>query len=183
MENSTLNKNLANVLETMHKVVLDRENGLVVGDSLVAFEERVSPLSLSYSELIKFQNKTFSSGAHLLLYFKALGSNDVSAAEKISSTLSVKDAARVEIKRFNANDWKRVEYKAVETICAVRLQQSPVMKSLLKSTGTKRLVYASKYDTFFGCGLHITDDNIFFPQFWKGANTLGKIMEKYRHGF
>ncbi len=180
MEHLTANTNLANVLETMHKVVQDREQGIRVADNMIALEQKTNCLTLEFPVLLEFQGMTFASADHLLTYFKALSANDSDALVKITNTKNTATAKTIPIKGFQPNRWKKVEYKAVETATAIKLKQHPQISEFLKNTGTKRIVYASKSDTFFGCGLPITDDNLWFPQFWKGQNALGAILSTLR---
>lgn len=180
MEYNTANANLSNVLETMHKVVKDRERGMRVADNMIAIEQKVNVLTLDAPTMLDFEGNTFSSAEHLLAYFKAVGAGDTQSAKQIARSPNIKTALSVPIKGFQSHAWKKIEYKAVETVTAIKLKQLPSARDMLKSTGSKHIVYASKADTFFGCGLSINDDNLWFPQFWKGQNALGAILTNLR---
>ncbi len=180
MSDETLNKNLANVLETMHKVVQDRSIGSRCVDNVYAFEDRINPLALNYPGFIEYAGFTFGSSAHLLMFLKAFGAEDKQAISRITSTLNPKEWSTVQIKRFDYNAWKKVERKAVEVVCSLKIQQQADVKAVLKATGVKRLVYASTIDPYLSCGLAISNDNVFFPQFWRGTNVLGNILESIR---
>lgn len=177
----TLNQSLHNVLETMQRVVQDRESGLRVSDSIIALDEGTCPLSPKYPMLITVDGTDFCSCEHLLQYCKALSARDLSAARRIGSTLRIADALRVPIARFDIHTWRRHEERAMRMACIAKLKQHPSALALLKSTHTKQLVYASPSDVYFGCGLSINSDNVFFKQYWRGHNKLGVILDSLRN--
>jgi len=175
-----LNSNLSNVLETMQRVVKDRENGLRASDSIIAIDDRTCPLSPKYPLMMRLDGSDFASVEHFLQYCKAVSARDETAARKIRATLNVADALRIPIYRFNVHDWRRYENQAMQTGSVAKFREHPRALELLKSTHTKTLVYAAPSDTYFGCGLRIDDDNVFFKQFWRGANRLGVILDSLR---
>ena len=174
------NPQLANVFEQMHKIIEDRENGVRTSDNVIVFDHRLHQFSIGYQCPITIDQVTVTSIDHALQYCKALAFNDQLAMKQIASADSGKSASLVPIRRFNINVWRKYEYKSMQTVIAAKMQQNPTIKQALKMTGTKRLIYASKQDSYFSCGLHLTDDNVLYPQFWTGQNQLGKILEHNR---
>jgi ribA/ribD-fused uncharacterized protein len=174
-----VNIQLANAFERMSSAVEDRAAGRRTVDNMVVFEERTSPLSLTFPTMIDYEGMTFHSADHLLNYFKAKSAGDEEAAAKIGRG-SAKDSRSIPINRFNANHWKKIEHAAVNAVCAIKVKQCEEMRAELKNSGGKRLVYSSTKDPYFSCGLGINDGNVFFPQFWRGQNSLGKILEALR---
>jgi ribA/ribD-fused uncharacterized protein len=174
-----VNKQLANAFERMQSAVQDREKGQRTADNMIIFEDRINPLSLGYPTMILFEGKVFHSAEHLILYFKAKAFDDSDACEKIAKT-GVKEARSTPIHRYNPNHWKKFEHRSVDIANQIKVKQCEEMRTALKQSGTKRIVYAAKHDQYFGCGLTINDDNVLFPQYWKGQNALGKILENIR---
>lgn len=174
------NKQLANVFEQMQKIVEDREHGIRMTDNIIIFDDRLHPLSLGYHSDITLEGETLPTAEHAQQYLRAMAFQDSGAMVSIANSPSVKQAKSVPIAKFNLNVWRKYEYRSMQAVIGAKVKQSKLVREALKMTGTKRLVYASKHDTYFGCGLNLTDDNILYPQFWPGQNQLGLILEQYR---
>ena len=66
-------------------------------------------------------------------------------------------------------------YKA----CAMKFNQNPKLAEQLKNT-KGILIEANVKETFFSCGLKITDPRIEDHHLWKGKNVLGDILCEIR---
>lgn len=174
------NQQLANVFENMQRIVEDRQNGVRMTDNVLVFDDKLNPLSIGYQCNIELEGNQFSSVDHAMQFVRAMAFQDQSAMKQIASVATAKQAKAVMVNRFNNNIWRKYEYRAMQTVIGAKVKQNSAVRSHLKMTGTKKLVYASKHDTYFGCGLTMTDDNILYPQFWSGQNQLGHILEQYR---
>lgn len=164
----------------MQQIVADRENGICMSDGIVAFDDRLNPLSVGYLCEVTLDTSSFSSAEHALWYLRALACNDQHAMRKISSVNSARQASLVPIAQYKSNVWRNYEYKAMQIVTGAKVRQHKFVREALKLTGYKRLVYASPQDRYFSCGLNLTDPNVMYPQFWLGQNQLGSILEQYR---
>lgn len=154
------------------------ETGGRYHDNLMVFCDPTHWLSLDHHNEISFSGYKFQTIRHLILHFKALAFDAVAA--KTIAEVPAHQASLVQIKKFDVNTWKRIEVRAVRTAVVIALKQSQQLRAALKATGMKRIVYASFKDSFLGCGLSITDENVVYPQFWRGANVYGKMLETLR---
>lgn len=179
--NLTFNPNLAVPFEAMQNMIEDRVNGVRYIHGLVIFEDKLSPLSPGWTTLLNFDDRMFNSVDHLVQYMKAVAFRDQVAANKISGTADPRTYLAVKIDKFSTNAWKRWENEAVKVATGVKFAQSTEAMTTLRDTRTKRLVYANK-DTYWGCGLVLTDQNAAFPQYWSGMNNLGKVLQNIRSG-
>lgn len=176
----SVNQNFANVFENMQKIVEDRQNGIRMTDSVIVFDDHLNPLSVGYLCDVELEGITFSSADHAIQYLRAMAFQDRGAMAQIARSPSAKSARAVQITRFNNNTWRRFEHQSMQLVTGAKIKQNKSVREALKMTGAKRLVYASKHDVYFGCGLNMVDDNILYPQFWSGQNKLGQILEQYR---
>lgn len=176
----SVNKNLANVFENMQQIVEDRQNGVRMTDSVIVFDDRLNPLSVGYLCDIELDGARFTSADHALQYLRAMAFQDKAAMSQIANVATAKQARAVQVYRFNNNTWRKLEHRSMQAVVGAKVHQNKAVREHLKMTGTKRLIYASKHDTYFGCGLSMTDDNILYPQFWAGQNELGRILEQHR---
>lgn len=167
-------------IDKMQAIIADRDVGQRIENSLYIFENVTNPLSLGHRAAITFDNNQFMSVHHLVLYFKAHQFGDTRARSAILSTSDPQTLASIRINKFDINMWKRVEIVAHRTAIQIKLSECAQARTLLKSTGSKRLVYASTQDAFYGCGLSIDSENVIYPQFWQGQNVLGKILGRIR---
>ena len=175
-----INKNPSNVFENMQKIVEDRQNGIRMTDNIIVFDDHLNPLSVGYICDIELEGITFSSADHALQYLRAMAFQDRGAMAQIARVASAKQARLVNITRFSGNVWRKYEHQSMQIVTSAKLRQDKTTRDSLKMTGSKKLVYASKHDVYFGCGLNLTDDNIIYPQFWPGQNKLGQILEQQR---
>jgi ribA/ribD-fused uncharacterized protein len=176
----SVNKNFANVFENMQQIVEDRQNGIRMTDSVIIFDDKLNQLSVGYQCDVELEGVTFTSADHALQYLRAMAFQDQAAMRQIAFAATAKQAKTVPINRFNNNTWRKFEYRSMQVVIGAKVQQNKVVREHLKMTGQKRLVYASKQDMYFGCGLNMTDDNVLYPQFWSGQNQLGRILEQLR---
>jgi ribA/ribD-fused uncharacterized protein len=176
----SVNKNFANVFENMQQIVEDRQNGIRMTDSVIIFDDKLNPLSVGYQCDVELEGTVFTSADHALQYLRAMAFQDQAAMRQIAFAASAKQAKSIPIYRFNNNTWRKFEYRSMQVVIGAKVKQNKTVREHLKMTGTKKLVYASKHDVYFGCGLNMTDDNVLYPQFWSGQNQLGNILEQYR---
>ena len=88
-------------------------------------------------------------------------------------------AAAHHIKGLNETKWKPFARKTMEKACLLKFTQNQDLKSkLLSSQGT--LVEANRRDTYFSCGISLSDPNILDRSKWLGENMLGRILTQLR---
>ncbi len=61
-------------------------------------------------------------------------------------------------------------------LSSAKFQQNPSLREHLVATGSKRLVEASPYDTFWGIGLRNRDPDAREHKLWRGINHLGQLL-------
>jgi predicted NAD-dependent protein-ADP-ribosyltransferase YbiA (DUF1768 family) len=110
---------------------------------------------------------------------KAIYAKDEKALSAIGCAFNARAAMEVPINHFNTNGWRSVELRCIRLALSLKYKQNPALARHLKLTGVKKLVYTG-HDGFLTCGLVMKSDNVFYPQFWSGSNTLGKLLEAQR---
>ena len=175
---STINPQLNNVFTDMQQLVEDRAAGIRQTESIYALDEH-NVHSISHAVPIIIEGHKVSSVKHALVLLKAIFARDEKALKAIGSAYSYQAAADIHINNFKANHWKAVESRCIQLAISLKYKQHPKLAENLKFTGVKKIVYTGS-DTYLTCGLNIKSDNIFYPQFWSGANVLGKALEYQR---
>ena len=64
--------------------------------------------------------------------------------------------------------------------CALKFSQNEKLAEQLKAL-PGRIIEANPKDTFFSCGLALTDPLLEDQSKWKGDNILGEILMEVRH--
>lgn len=84
------------------------------------------------------------------------------------------------VKNFDDKLWDKYKYAIVLNGNYYKFKQNECLKNFLFSTGDKILAEASPYDTIWGIGMSINDQNILNPLMWKGKNLLGFALMEVR---
>ena len=146
-----------------------------------AFFGSDSFLSNFHKSPIEEKQQTFSTVEHYYQYKKALYFNDQITANAIlsSKTPNHAKALSYQIKDFDKDLWMSVAEQTMFNAVTKKFEQNPVLqKQLLSTSGL--LIEANPTDTFFSCGLSLSDPNIEVSTSWKGLNILGKVLCKVR---
>ena len=75
--------------------------------------------------------------------------------------------------------WKEHSNEAMYNVLKIKVQQSPLFLNALIDSGDSRLVKATR-DTYWGIGLDIKFAANTHPDFYRGSNVLGSLLEKVR---
>ena len=114
---------------------------------------------------------------------KAMLFHDQECADKIMSCdnpYEVRALGR-NIAGFRYWDWKRHAIPLTKQCIRGKFEKNPEAKEALLATENKIIAEASK-DTFWGCGVHITDKVCLDRQTWVGKNQMGIILMHVRDG-
>ena len=130
--------------------------------------------------LFTYNNKSFYTAEHFMMYNKALFFNDFYTASKILETTSpaaVKKLGR-QITPFDPVAWSKVSYDIVVRGNILKFSQNPNELKQLLAFQNHTFVEASPADIIWGVGLHESDDKILFEENWRGTNLLGKALNE-----
>ena len=84
-----------------------------------------------------------------------------------------------QIKKVDEAKWRPLAKKTMEGACFLKFSQNQILKDkLLASRGT--LVEYNRRDSFFSCGLALSDPNIRDSSNWPGENILGQVLTTLR---
>lgn len=127
---------------------------------------------------------TFFSNEQWMMYNKAKFFGDKIRMNHIldlkSSSYHAKQLGR-QVFPFDPDQWSKVAEDIVYQGAYLKFSQNEDCKRYLLSTNGKRLVEASRNDSFWGVGFDENDDRICNPANWpKNGNRLGMILERVR---
>lgn len=84
------------------------------------------------------------------------------------------------VKNFDPVKWDKFKYYIVVNGNIRKFEQNPKLKEYLLSTDDSILVEASPYDKIWGVGISEDNDDIWYPEYWKGQNLLGFALMEVR---
>ena len=84
------------------------------------------------------------------------------------------------IKNFNRDAWLLVAPRIMQQAVLAKFRSNDIIRKKLLDTGDAILVEASDFDTYWGSGLDIFDDDHADPGKWRGSNVLGTILMQVR---
>ena len=154
----------------------------VQNNHMVAFFTRDSKFSNHFPCLFEHDGLQFSSVEQFLMFQKAKHFGDDSIAKEIMKTNdpAITKALGRKVKHFKLEDWKKVCDEYMRNGIRAKFTQNPSHASALKDTQKKTLIEANPKDTYWGCGLSLSDNNKWTPAKWKGLNMLGKMLTELR---
>jgi len=85
-----------------------------------------------------------------------------------------------EIRNFDKDIWEGVARTVMLRGVYAKFRQNYVARQKLLDTGDALLVEATPYDTYWGSGLHISDNDHKDQEKWRGSNHLGTILMTVR---
>ena len=116
---------------------------------------------------------------------KATHFGDTAASEKIMATndpvLQKGYGRDTNIIDFDRKEWDKIKDKLMKEGVSAKFEQNELLKDELVATGDKYLVEANPFDTYWSCGIHLTDKNIGNTDSYKGKNMLGKLLVEIRN--
>ena len=145
------------------------------------FFGRGSFLSNHHSSQFKEEGIMYSCSEQYYLQKKSLFFNDDSTASaimKADDPGKMKAIAR-KIKGLDESKWQDSARSVMEKACFLKFTKNLKTKSLLTST-KGILVEANEKDSYFSCGLSLSDPHIMERSRWAGKNILGDILTELR---
>jgi ribA/ribD-fused uncharacterized protein len=85
-----------------------------------------------------------------------------------------------QVRKFDENIWKKNRFEIVVKGNIEKFSQNKELLNFLISTNERVLVEASPVDKIWGIGLAVDNQNINFPEKWKGLNLLGYALMEVR---
>lgn len=123
----------------------------------------------------------YPTAEHWMMAKKALLFADNDTFHSIIATESPKDVKSLgrTIKGFSSTIWDVHKMDIVKEGNLLKFQD-PSLRDYLLSTENKILVEASPYDTIWGIGISVNQEEIFYKHLWRGENLLGFILMEVR---
>lgn len=84
------------------------------------------------------------------------------------------------VRGFSEERWCAVREKHMYDVCKAKFSQNPALRAALLGTGLSSIAEASPKDRTWGIGLAATDPDAMDPKKWRGANLLGRVLERVR---
>ncbi|CAO4381729.1 unnamed protein product [Caenorhabditis nigoni] len=155
---------------------------------IVLFYQASCPFSnfhpAQFSTKINGNSLNFSCSEQYFMYQKALLAKDPEGAEeilKMTKPLLMKRAGRsLEMSQEMLEEWSKISEIVMYDGCLLKFSQNEDLKLALLRTRGMLLAEASARDRLWGIGLGVNDKRAEDTKQWKGANKLGKVLEKVR---
>jgi len=135
----------------------------------------------------KYKTITFFNTEQAFMWEKALYFNDYETAELILKTPNPRENKKLgrKVRGFDTESWMINSYIFMVAVNYAKYSQKnennkyfrcEKARKLLLATGDKILVEASPYDTIWGIGLGLDNDDCLDETKWRGMNLLGKAL-------
>lgn len=133
-----------------------------------------SPVQLTY------KNVTFPTLEHAYMHTMATTFHDAEAAANILGAPDAQCAKQLSysIQGFNATEWNDKKAGVMKELLRIKFSQGTEHLKQLLATGNKSLAETGK-NSYYACGLSITDKDILDKSKWSG-NNLGLMLEEIR---
>lgn len=86
------------------------------------------------------------------------------------------------VRGFDERVWEKESVKIVSKGTRLKFEQNVELMTMLRKTGTRKIVEANPSDAIWGIGMAIGDPGIEDETNWRGQNRLGEILTKFRDG-
>jgi ribA/ribD-fused uncharacterized protein len=155
----------------------------LIGEKSLEFYGSLSPLSnfhpAAFQSLSGIKYKHTEQHLH---HNKALLFDDQITAAKIMASDSPSECKSLgnKVKNFNLDKWKTSAKDIMKAGLMCKFSQNPRCFKALELTGKRRIIEASPWDTLWGVGLSMKDENLGNENYWKGANWMGNTLEEVR---
>ena len=125
---------------------------------------------------------TYKTAEHWMMAKKAELFNDKEVFEKILLADSPAEAKKLgrEVKNYDDKLWLANRYEIVKQGNYHKFNQNPALKQFLINTNDRVLVEASPVDPIWGIGMAGDDEDVMYPEKWKGLNLLGFALMEVR---
>lgn len=171
----------------MFASVMEKTRKLVgkSGQEYLLFDSGYCPLSTYYPSKINVYDVQYRSCQQFYQALKCKHFGDVKAYTMIMKTFSPKTQAEIAstIEGFDPEVWEKKAEGVMERALRLKFSQNENLKNMLLGTGNANIIFATKYQTYWGSGLAINDDANGEPTCWVGNNKLGQLLMKIREEF
>lgn len=146
------------------------------------FENGWCPLSNNYSSTIYVREVRYRSVQQMYQALKAKTFGDLTAYTMIMKSWSPKTQSEIgsTVDNFNCDIWQKKADTIMEQALRLKFKQNLNERKFLLDTGKAALIFASKYEPYWGNGLSISDEGNADPKNWQGRNRLGELLMKIR---
>ena len=155
-----------------------------ITNNISGFFGAVSPLSNFFpAPFTDHRNGTaYHSSEQFLQHHKALLFEDevTAAAIMAAPTPGECKALGRKVANFNPAKWRQDAKQIMTYGLKAKFDQNPLCSLTLKSTKNSKLVEASPYDSLWGVGLALKNQDLANPDLWKGNNLMGTLLEDLR---
>lgn len=132
--------------------------------------------------MMQYKGHSFQTTGQAFMWAKAQLFGDKDSARLI---LAEKNPAKAKelgrgVKGFNPTHWDINKEFLMYEVNLAKYSQFDDYKSVLLSTGEKRLVEVNGKDTIWGIGLYANDPRVLDEKQWRGQNLLGKVLMRVR---
>lgn len=151
-------------------------------ESCFIFSSGWNPLSNFYPSPFVVQGRRFRTAQHYYQYLKAEAFGDVELCNMMlqePSPKAVGDMATV-IKDFNEVEWNTRADEAMKKALRAKFSACVVPRRFLVGTGTTKIIFATRHQTYWGNGLDYDDEMNPYPDSWEGVNKLGEMLMELR---
>ena len=151
----------------------------IVTDKYVIYKDGV--FSNRYNCNIIYDNKTFKSVDHLLMYFKAVFFNDIEHANEILNVSDSRLSKKIgrQVVGYVDSEWSEVREKYVTYASYLKFIQNENCKTKLLQFGAgRKFVQGSRCDSIYGIGIRFADNDARDSEKWNGTNLAGKALDK-----
>jgi ribA/ribD-fused uncharacterized protein len=155
------------------------------GQELFLFENGWCPLSSHYPSSVVLYNVRYRSAQQMYQAMKAKHFGDLTAYRMIMKCWSSKTQSEIAstIDNFKPEEWQKKASSVMEKAMRLRFVQNAKDRDYLLETGNAAIVFASRFQTFWGNGLDMQDERNKDTSQWQGKNELGTILMRLRQEF
>lgn len=113
---------------------------------------------------------------------KALTFGDLEIAEKVMASWDFEEMKTLgrQVRNYNNTVWNGIRQIVVYEGLLAKFGQNKELKQKLLATGDALLAEAEEYDSIWGIGLAMEDENNQNPENWNGQNLLGFALMQVR---
>lgn len=138
------------------------------------------PLSNTYPSSIVQDGTSYKSVEQYIQFRKAELNGNEPLAIQIHSTQDPYKVMKLGNTIPDTHEWSKLRGTIMSTALYLKFNQHQHLSKLLISTDKKLLIFASKHDNYWGCGLNIKECKTTPSHEWPGENVLGKLLMEIR---
>jgi ribA/ribD-fused uncharacterized protein len=158
--------------------------GTKTSDSACAFFGYKSPLSNFFHAPFKEFGTEFHSVEQYFQCKKAELFNDEATASRIMAAKQPRQCKALgrHVQNYEKAKWHQNSINIMKRALSLKFCGNTECRQTLLNTRGKSLAEAS-YDSYWGTGVALSDENAANSAFWSGENHLGKLLQELRDSF